>query len=121
MNIIISGTIFIITIYVLVVNKIGTNSNFNCKKYWKERNVHYARTTLAFMLIFTFTLFLLHQYFQYALQLIYQLFFFCTYIFHNLDITQHNMIYHIFTFIITRIPNKSFIEHTFRLSICIHT
>ena len=37
-----------------------------------------------------------HQYFHYILQLIYQLTFFCTYSFYNLNILQHRMIYHIY-------------------------
>ena len=36
-----------------------------------------------------------HQYFHCILQLIYQLTFFFTYNFHNLNILQHHMIYHI--------------------------
>ena len=38
-----------------------------------------------------------HQYFYYILQLIYQLSFFYTYNFYNLNILQHHMIYHIHT------------------------
>ena len=37
------------------------------------------------------------QYFEYILQLIYQLFFFYTYNFYNLNILLYHMIYHIHT------------------------
>ena len=36
-----------------------------------------------------------HQYFHHILQLIYQLTFFCSSSFYNLNIFQHHMIYHI--------------------------
>ena len=36
-----------------------------------------------------------YQYFQHIIQLIYQLTFFYTYSFYNLNILQHHMIYHI--------------------------
>ena len=49
--IIIFRNIFFIKIYVLIVNKISINSNVDCKKYWKQYNVQYARITS----IFTFT------------------------------------------------------------------
>ena len=48
----------------------------------------YLRATL-FNVIFS------HQYFQYILQLIYQLNFFHAYNFNNLNILQRHMIYHI--------------------------
>ena len=35
--------------------------------------------------------------------------------FHSLNIHQHHMIYHIFTFTITRIPNKSFFTLLYHL------
>ena len=38
-----------------------------------------------------------HQYFHCILQLIYQLFFFYTYNFYNLNILEYDMIYHIHT------------------------
>ena len=37
-----------------------------------------------------------HQYFQDILQIIYQLTFFYTYSFYNLNILQHHVIYHIY-------------------------
>ena len=37
-----------------------------------------------------------HQYFHYVFQLIYQLTFFYTYSFYNLNIPQHHIIYHIY-------------------------
>ena len=38
-----------------------------------------------------------HQYFRYILQLIYQLIFFYTYNFYNVNILQHHIIYHTHT------------------------
>ena len=53
---------------------------------------------------FHYKAFHFHQYFHYILQLIYQLSFFYTYNFYNINILQLT---------ITRIPNKSFITHSF--------
>ena len=44
---------------------------------------------------FHYKAFHFHQYFYYILQLIYQLSFFYTYNFYNLNILQHHIIYHI--------------------------
>ena len=30
-------------------NKISTNSNVNCKSYWRQHNIQRARTTLTFI------------------------------------------------------------------------
>ena len=53
-----------------------------------------------------------HQYFQCICQLTYQLKFFYTYNFHNLNILQHDMIHHIHIKI-TWIPNKFRPTHSF--------
>ena len=53
-----------------------------------------------------------HQCFHYIHALIYQLTFFCTYNSYNVNIIQYHMII-TFTFIINRIPNKSFITTAF--------
>ena len=59
-----------------------------------------------------FSLFLLLQQFQYILLLVYQLIFFYTYNFYNLNILQHRIII-TFTLTITRIPNISSITSAF--------
>ena len=53
-----------------------------------------------------------YQHFHYILQLVYQLIFFSTYNFYNLDILQHHRI-SAFTFTVTTIPNKPFITSSF--------
>ena len=92
--------------------KIIENKSTACK------NCIYASFRLRLKL---FQIFSLLQYFQYILQLIYQLIFSCSYSFYSLNIHQHQMIYHNHThneqdskYILCRI-------HLYQLILCIHT
>ena len=109
--IIISRSSFFITIHIFVVNKISTNSNVDCKNYWKYHNVQGARAAFIFILIFTSYFYFINS-FSIFFSLFINLFFpaltmFITKIFSNITwcIT--------FTFTITRIPNISFMTYTF--------
>ena len=95
MDIIIFGSIFFIAIHAFVVKKISTNSNVNCKKYWKQHNAQHARTTLIFMLIFISYFYFINIFSAFFNR--YINYFFWINSFYSLNIHPYHMIYHIHT------------------------
>ena len=108
-DIIIFRNIFFIMIHLFVVNKISSNSSINCKKYWKQHNVQYART--AFILIFTDYFHFFNNFITFFHQFINQ--FFPTLTIFIIQIPANITWFITFTLAITRIPNIPYILYTF--------
>ena len=61
------------------------------------QELHTFKHSMELHLMELYLNFHFHEHFHYILQLIYQLFFFYTYNFYNLNVLQYRMIYHIHT------------------------